>query len=40
MNPVVIFDEVAGAVAAAESRGDGRAHILEEFYGWLDRVDA
>lgn len=37
---MVIFDEVAGAVAAAESRGDGKAHIPEEFYGWLDRVDA
>lgn len=36
----MIFDEAAGDVAAAESRDDGKTHIPEEFYGWLDRIEA
>lgn len=37
---MVIFDEAAGDVAAAESRDEGKAHRPEEFFGSLDRIEA
>jgi hypothetical protein len=40
MNPSVMVDQAAGDVAAAESRNDGNAHMPEEFFGWLDRMEA
>jgi hypothetical protein len=36
----VVVDQAAGDVGAAESRDNGKAHMLEEFSGWLDRMDA
>lgn len=37
---MVIIDQAAGDVAAAESRDDDKALIPEEFDGWLDRIEA